>query len=248
MKQILREVTTVRPAVSEPPLLTRPPLPTDAAGSAFRPAPRHAHVVAADSRAHRSCPSAPYHAAARNPPYLGMLRQTGMSRGCACADQRVRHRQPLHAEGKLRHPDLLRGVGVVAPDVSDQELEATYAAGVRGLGINVLFGGIGFDATRNAGASYCRLGLAHEVPDGYANYPTHALPVPGGSWGHMPVADGNRQCGLSGLAASGARPRQGEVVGAYRIATASTISDVTPWAQTLIDTASRPHAVGSDRP
>ena len=40
-----------------------------------------------------------------------------------------------------RHPGRLRGVAVVGPDVSDQELADLHSAGVRGLRINTETGG-----------------------------------------------------------------------------------------------------------
>lgn len=58
-----------------------------------------------------------------------------------------------------RHPEYLRGVAVVTEDVTDQELQDMALAGVRGLRINVLFGGgIGFDAMENLASKIAPLG------------------------------------------------------------------------------------------
>jgi len=54
------------------------------------------------------------------------------------------------------NPDRLRGIAVVASDVSDAQLQALHDAGIRGLRLNVLFdGGVGLAAMQT---------LANRIP------------------------------------------------------------------------------------
>jgi len=107
----------------------------------------HAHVVSleagyplAAARSYTPHPASPE-------AYLAMLDAQGMDRGVLVQVSVHGTDNRYMVEALQAHSDRLRGIAVVAPDVTDAELDALHDAGVRGLRINVLFGGgIGFDA------------------------------------------------------------------------------------------------------
>ncbi|WP_461600040.1 amidohydrolase family protein [Achromobacter marplatensis] len=219
----------------------------------------HAHVVAADAAAYPLVPERTY-----TPPpapesaYLGMLKQTGMARGVLVQISVYGTDNRYMLEVLRRHPDQLRGIGVVAPTVTDSELADMHAAGVRGLRINVLFGGgIGFDAMETLAHRIAGLGWhmqflmdARQLP---ALLPRmRKLPVPGvvDHMGHMPVAEGVNSAGFQALQHL-VRDHGWwvKLSGAYRISDRfDDFSDVVPWAQALIETAPDRMLWGSDWP
>ena len=205
----------------------------------------HAHVVAADAQAYPMVAgrSTPHPATEQS--YLSMLDAQGMARGVLVQISVYGTDNRYMLEVLRRHPDRLRGIGVVAPTVTDAELEAMHAAGVRGLRINVLFGGgIGFDAMET-GAAHRRPGLAHAVPDGCAPAAradaAHALPVPGviDHMGHMPVAQRTDSAGFQAMRhLLREHGWWAKLSGAYRISERhDSHDDVTPWARALIEAA-----------
>ena len=219
----------------------------------------HAHVVAADAAAYPLVPERTY-----TPPpapesaYLGMLKQTGMARGVLVQISVYGTDNRYMLEVLRRHPDQLRGIGVVAPTVTDSELADMHAAGVRGLRINVLFGGgIGFDAMETLAHRIAGLGWhmqflmdARQLPELLPRM--RKLPVPGvvDHMGHMPVAEG---VGSAGFQALQHLVRDHgwwvKLSGAYRISGRfDDFSDVVPWAQALIETAPDRMLWGSDWP
>ncbi len=219
----------------------------------------HAHVVAADAAAYPQVPERTY-----TPPpapesaYLGMLKQTGMARGVLVQISVYGTDNRYMLEVLRRHPDQLRGIGVVAPTVTDSELADMHAAGVRGLRINVLFGGgIGFDAMETLAHRIAGLGWhmqflmdARQLPELLPRM--RKLPVPGvvDHMGHMPVAEG---VGSAGFQALQHLVRDHgwwvKLSGAYRISDRfDDFSDVVPWAQALIETAPDRMLWGSDWP
>ena len=107
----------------------------------------HAHVVG-DGRTHPFTPTRSFTSPeATEAQYLAMLDGLGLDRGVLVQVSMHGTDNRLMVEVLKRHPERLRGVGVCAADVSDRELQALHAAGVRGLRINlVLGGGVGFDA------------------------------------------------------------------------------------------------------
>ncbi|WP_454725570.1 MULTISPECIES: amidohydrolase family protein [Cupriavidus] len=219
----------------------------------------HAHVVAADLGAYPlvSCrtytpPAAPEQA------YLAMLLATGMTRGVLVQISVYGTDNRYLLEVLKRHPDRLRGVGVVAPDVTDRELENMHAAGVRGLRINVLFGGgIGFDAMETLAHRIAGLGWhmqflldARQLPELLPRM--RKLPVPGviDHMGHMPVASGIGSPGFQALLRL-VRDHGwwAKLSGAYRISDQfDRFDDVVPWARQLIQAAPDRMLWGSDWP
>jgi len=218
----------------------------------------HAHVISLDPTypmvADRSYtpPPAPEHR------YLAMLDALGMTYGVLVQISVYGTDNRCMLDVLRRHPSRLRGIAVVSPDITDRELETLHDAGVRGLRINVLFGGgIGFDAMEKLAHRIKHLGwhmqFLMNVRDLPELMPRMAnLPVPGviDHLGHMPVA--------AGLAAPGFVALRRLVVdhgywfklsGAYRISDRfQTFEDVTPFAQTLIGDAPDRMLWGSDWP
>jgi 2-pyrone-4,6-dicarboxylate lactonase len=79
--------------------------------------------------------------------YLAMLDATGMAYGVLVQASVHGTDNSLIKEALTAQKGRLRGIAVVAPDVSERELEDLSKAGYVGCRFNVLFGGgIGFDA------------------------------------------------------------------------------------------------------
>jgi 2-pyrone-4,6-dicarboxylate lactonase len=218
----------------------------------------HAHVVAA-SDAYPMVPERSY-----TPPpapedkYLAMLDATGMTYGVLVQISVYGTDNRYMLETLRRHPERLRGIAVVSPDVTDAELEAMHAAGVRGLRINVLFGGgIGFAAMESLAHRIKDLGWHMQFLMDVNALPElmprmTKLPVPGivDHMGHTPVAQGLEAPGFSALR-SLVRDHGYwvKLSGAYRISERfPTFDDVTPFAQALIEDAPDRMVWGSDWP
>lgn len=218
----------------------------------------HAHVVAA-SDTYPMVPERSY-----TPPpapedkYLAMLDATGMTYGVLVQISVYGTDNRYLLETLRRHPDRLRGIAVVSPEVTDAELEAMHAAGVRGLRINVLFGGgIGFKAMETLAHRIKDLGWHMQFLMDVNTLPElmprmTALPVPGivDHMGHTPVAQG---LDAPGFAALRSLVRDHgywvKLSGAYRISERfPTFDDVTPFAQALIEDAPDRMVWGSDWP
>ena len=218
----------------------------------------HAHVVAA-SDTYPMVPERSY-----TPPpapedkYLAMLDATGMTYGVLVQISVYGTDNRYLLETLRRHPDRLRGIAVVSPEVTDAELEAMHAAGVRGLRINVLFGGgIGFKAMETLAHRIKDLGWHMQFLMDVNALPElmprmTKLPVPGivDHMGHTPVAQGLDAPGFSALR-SLVRDHGYwvKLSGAYRISERfPTFDDVTPFAQALIEDAPDRMVWGSDWP
>ncbi|BDD90571.1 amidohydrolase family protein [Pandoraea sp. XJJ-1] len=218
----------------------------------------HAHVVAASD----SYPMVPERSYTPPPApedkYLAMLDATGMTYGVLVQISVYGTDNRYLLETLRRHPDRLRGIAVVSPDVTDAELEAMHAAGVRGLRINVLFGGgIGFKAMETLAHRIKDLGWHMQFLMDVSTLPDlmprmTKLPVPGivDHMGHTPVAQGLDAPGFSALR-SLVRDHGYwvKLSGAYRISERfPTFDDVTPFAQALIEDAPDRMVWGSDWP
>jgi Predicted metal-dependent hydrolase of the TIM-barrel fold len=219
----------------------------------------HAHVISPDTQAYPFVADRTY-----TPPpadegqYLKMLDEQGMQRGVLVqiSVYGKDNRYMLHV--LRRHPKRLRGVAVVDAEVSDTELESMHEAGVRGVRLNVLFkGGVGFDEMER---------LAHRIKD----YGWHMqflmdvsqlpelmpmmmrLPVPGvlDHMGHSPAAQiASTEGGRAMLDLLQHHGWWVKLSGAYRVSDRfDDFADVTPWAQTLVETAPERCLWGSDWP
>ncbi|HEY3597458.1 MAG TPA: amidohydrolase family protein [Paraburkholderia sp.] len=238
-----------------------PPLPDFAPPTfevPFGAVDTHAHIVSADPAyplvALRSFTPPP----APEEKYLAMLDATGMTYGVLVQISVYGTDNRCMLEVLGRHPQRLRGVAVVAPDVPDRELEAMHAAGVRGLRINVLFGGgIGFAAMETLACRIKDLGWHLQFLMDVRTLPERMprmmkLPVPGviDHMGHMPTVGGLGAPGFVALRhLVNAHGYWVKLSGAYRVSsTFPTFEDVTPFAQAIIDDAPERVVWGSDWP
>src|SRR5690606_3139094 len=96
---------------------------------------------------------------------------------------------------------------VVAPSISDQELNVLHQAGVRGVRLNVLFGGgVGFDAMETLAARIAPLGWhiqflldARELPVLLPRLAALPCPIVIDHMGHTPVSLGISHTGFQAL-------------------------------------------------
>ncbi len=219
----------------------------------------HAHVISPDTSrfplvAERSYTPVP--AAENN--YLQMLQAQGMTRGVLVQISVYGTDNRYMLDVLRRHPDRLRGVAVVGPDVREAELESMHEAGVRGVRINVLFkGGMGFGDMERIAHKIKYLGWhmqflmdARQLVDLMPQF--KKLPVPGvvDHMGHMPVAEGLHSKGYQALLHM--LQDYGwwvKLSGAYRISEDfDAYRDVVPWAQGLASAAPSHTVWGSDWP
>jgi predicted TIM-barrel fold metal-dependent hydrolase len=218
----------------------------------------HAHVISDDAAypmvGARSYTPPP----APEEKYLAMLDALGMTFGVLVQISVYGTDNRCMLKVLRRHPHRLRGVAVVSPDVSDAELEALHEAGIRGLRINVLFGGgIGFSAMERLAHRVKDLGWHMQFLMDARNLPEllprmASLPVPGviDHLGHIPVDAGLHHPGFTALRHLVVDHGYWiKLSGAYRIsARFQTFEDVAPFARRLIEDAPDRMLWGSDWP
>ena len=187
-----------------------------------------------------------------------MLDATGMERGVLVQISVYGTDNRYMLEVLRRHPDRLRGIGVVAPDVTEPELTAMHEAGVRGLRLNVLYGGgVGLEAAKTLANKIKDMGWhlqllldARQLPALMPQLKTLTVPVVVDHMGHMPVALGKTHPGFEAL--QHLLRDHGwwtKLSGAYRISERpAPYDDVTPWAQALVEAAPDRVVWGSDWP
>jgi len=91
--------------------------------------------------------------------YLRMLDGLGLTHGVLVQVSVHGTDNRLMLEVVRNHPRRLRGVAVVAPEISERELRDLHEAGVRGLRLNVsIGGGVGFDALETLAAKIAPMG------------------------------------------------------------------------------------------
>ena len=219
----------------------------------------HAHVIAA-SAAYGMAPLRSY-----TPPpapgekYLAMLNATGCARGVLVQISVYGTDNGYMLEVLKANPDRLRGIAVVTPEVTDQELEAMHAAGVRGLRINVLFPGAGlsFDAMEILARRITHLGWHLQFLVDGRDLPgllprMRTLPCTGviDHMGHMPAALGFQHPGFQAVRELVVNHGWWtKLSGAYRISDDyDAFAEVVPIAQALIEAAPDRVVWGSDWP
>ena len=218
----------------------------------------HAHVIGPADRfpmvANRSYTPPPAPEAA----YLGMLDSLHMARGVLVQISVYGTDNRCMVESLQAHPGRLRGVAVVAPDVGDAELEALHAAGVRGIRINVLFGGgVAIDAMERLAARVAPLGWhiqllidARNLPDLGPRMLKLPVEIVFDHMGHMPVSSGVDHPGFQWMMRL---LKEGKawtkLSGAYRISQAwAPFLDTLDFAQALVAAAPERCLWGSDWP
>jgi len=218
----------------------------------------HAHVVCA-APGYPMAPDRSY-----TPPpapeekYLAMLDAMGMSRGVLVQISVYGTDNRYMLDVLSRHPQRLRGVAVVSADIEEAELLRLHAAGVRGVRLNVLFGGgIGFDSMEKLAARIAPLGWhmqflmdIRQLPELMPRMSKLPCPVVIDHMGHMPVASGVEHPGFQALLHM--VREQGwwsKLSGPYRISERpDDYADVTPWARALVAAAPERMLWGSDWP
>lgn len=219
----------------------------------------HAHVVSDDPQRYLFVDNRSYTPnPATEADYLKMLKQTQMSRGVLIQISVYGTDNRYMLEVLSHHPQQLRGIAVVDESISFNQLEKMHELGVRGIRLNVLFGGgIGFSAMETLADKIKEFGWhiqfllnAKQLPELMPRL--EKLPVIGviDHMGHTPVA--------SGLASSAMQSMQHlladkgwwvKLSGAYRISNDfPQFHDVIPWAKKLYETAPEQCVWGSDWP
>jgi predicted TIM-barrel fold metal-dependent hydrolase len=150
-----------------------------------------------------------------------------------------------------------RGVAVVEPAVSENQLAELDAAGFRGVRINLLFkGGLAMDALEKIAARIQPLGWHVQLLVDGRDLPELAprlrrLPAPFvvDHMGHMPASLGVQHPGFQMLLELAREGGWVKLSGAYRIsAQPYPYKDVTPIAQALVEAAPSRMVWGSDWP
>ncbi|AHG63809.1 amidohydrolase family protein [Advenella mimigardefordensis] len=219
----------------------------------------HAHVVSDDTNTYPFVANRSYTPpAAPESNYLSMLERTGMQRGVLIQISVYGDDNRYMLKVLQRHPDKLRGIAVVREDVTQTQLQQMHEAGVRGLRLNVLFGGgTGFDAMETLAGKIAEFGWhmqflmdARQLPELLPRL--KRLPVPGviDHMGHMPVAESINHPGFRAMQELIEKHDWWvKLSGAYRISDDfPDFADVVPWAQALINTNENRMLWGSDWP
>ncbi len=190
--------------------------------------------------------------------YLSMLDKTGMAHGVLVQPSVHGTDNRLAEEVITANKKRLRGVAVVAPDVSGQELKRLDEAGFRGCRFNIMFGGgIGLTAIETLAKKIAPLGWhmqflmdvrkINEIEKQLSN-----LPVP---WvidhmGYVPASEGINNPGfrklLSLLAGGNGWVK---LSGAFRVSSAGApYRDTIPFARALVNARPDRMVWGSDWP
>lgn len=218
----------------------------------------HAHVISTSPAYPMVAQRSYTPPAATESHYLAMLDKLGCSYGVLVQVSVHGTDNRYMLEVLRRHPRRLRGIAVVSPEISDRELEAMHEAGVRGLRLNVLFGGgVGFAAMETLAQRIKGLGWHMQFLMDVQTLPEllprmAKLPVTGiiDHMGHTPVHAGVASPGFAALRELVvAHGYWVKLSGAYRISDQfPTFDDVLPFAQTLINDAPDRMVWGSDWP
>jgi predicted TIM-barrel fold metal-dependent hydrolase len=190
--------------------------------------------------------------------YLSMLEKTGMTHGVLVQPSVHGTDNRLAEEALVAHRKKLRGVAVVAPDVTDRVLTRLDEAGFRGCRFNIMFGGgIGLDAIGTLAKKIKPFGwhmqfLMDVRKIGEVAKQLSSLPVP---WvidhmGYVPTDEGVNNAGFRTLL-SMLKDGNGwvKLSGAFRVSSEGPpYRDTIPFAQALV--AARPDRMlwGSDWP
>lgn len=216
----------------------------------------HAHVIGLP-------PSYPFaDARSYTPPeatpaaYLHMLDAIGMAGGVLVQVSVHGTDNRLMLETLRAHPRRLRGVGVMPLGLADAEYRAAQEAGVRGLRLNVLYGGgLGLDQLEGYGALCRELGWhmqflldARDLPGELATRLRRLqVPIVFDHMGHFPAAQGVDAPGFQDLLALVRDGAWVKLSGAYRLGP-PPYADAAPLARALLAAAPDRCVWGSDWP
>ena len=212
----------------------------------------HSHVVGNTFVEERSYTPPP----APGDAYLHMLDATGMTYGVLIQVSVHGTDNSLLVEMLRAHSERLRGVAVVAPDVSDKALGELQDAGVVGLRLNTLSGGgIGLDNLDRYEAICAELGWHLQLLTNARRLEPVAprlsklnVPFVIDHMGDFDVADGLDSPGwqlMLSLMADGAWTK---LSGAFRLSAQAPYADTVPFARSLVEAAPDRCVWGSDWP
>ncbi|MGE0675100.1 MAG: amidohydrolase family protein [Methylibium sp.] len=103
-------------------------------------------------------------AAAPEPRYMEMLDALSLARGVLVQVSIFGTDNSAMLATLARHPQRLRGVAVVGPDIGDEELLSMHRLGVRGLRFNLMLGGgVGLEAMARLAPRLARMGWHAEL-------------------------------------------------------------------------------------
>jgi 2-pyrone-4,6-dicarboxylate lactonase len=190
--------------------------------------------------------------------YLAMLKATGMTHGVLVQPSVHGTDNSLIAETLRSEKGKLRGIAVVAPEVSERELAALNEAGYRGCRLNVLFGGgIGLAAIDTLAKKVAPFGWHLQFLIDVREIAPIAkklekLPVP---WvvdhmGYVPAHEGVSNAGFRTLV-SLLRDTDGwvKISGAFRLSSeGAPYRDTIPFAHALLEARPDRLVWGSDWP
>lgn len=190
--------------------------------------------------------------------YIDMLDATGMAHGVLVQVSVHGTDNRLMLQTLRAHSGRLRGVAVMPLGLPDRDYAEVREAGVRGLRLNVLYGGgIGFDTLENYGALAREMGWhlqflldARELSALASRIARLPVPFVVDHMGHFPVADvsvgGAAFSTLVDLVRDGGWVK---LSGAYRLsAQEPPYAETTPFAQRLLQAAPDRCLWGSDWP
>ena len=218
----------------------------------------HAHIIG-DPRRFPFVPERSY-----TPPpadegaYLTMVDALHLSRGVLVQISVHGTDNSAMVEVLRKHPTRLRGIAVVRPDVQDSELARLAEAGVRGVRVNVLFGGgVGLDAIEVLASRIAPYGWhlqllldARYLPDLAPRLERLPVEVVIDHMGHMPTSVGLDHPGFLILLRLLNRGQVWvKLSGAYRLSTSGApFHDTIPFARALAQEAGDQCVWGSDWP
>ena len=212
----------------------------------------HAHVVGEEFVERRSYTPPP----APGSEYLRMLDATGMTYGVLIQVSVHGADNSVMLDVLAAHRDRLRGVAVVAPDVSDTELGRLADAGVVGLRLNTISGGgFGFDRIDRYEAICAEMGWhlqlltsTRRLEPVASRIASLRVPVVVDHLGDVEVAGGRDQPDwklLLELVRDGVWTK---LSGAFRLSSEPGYTDTIPFARELVEAAPDRCVWGSDWP
>lgn len=217
----------------------------------------HAHVIGLPpaypfvSERSYTPPEAP---AAR---YLAMLDATGMAHGVLVQVSVHGTDNRLMVETLQSNRQRLRGIAVIPLGLPERDLIALKEAGVRGLRLNVLFGGgVGLDQLEDYGALAREMGWhlqflldARHLPPMTDALSRLKVPLVFDHMGHMPASAGVEHPGFQTLLRLVRDGAYVKLSGAFRVSSEGPpYTDTIPFARALNDAAPERCLWGSDWP